>query len=50
MALNDVSMKLEKGLITGLIGPNGASKSTLFTWGGCLEDGECGRRGDEEEE
>ncbi|MDY4489055.1 MAG: ABC transporter ATP-binding protein [Candidatus Faecousia sp.] len=30
VAVNDVSMRVEKGKVTGLIGPNGARKTTLF--------------------
>lgn len=30
MAINEVSLKLERGKILGIIGPNGAGKTTLF--------------------
>ena len=30
LAVNDVSLNVERRSITGLIGPNGAGKSTLF--------------------
>ena len=29
-ALNDINMKIEPGVILGLIGPNGSGKTTLF--------------------
>ncbi len=42
-ALREVSLKVQKGRVTGLIGPDGAGKTTLMRLSACLLKADAGR-------